>query len=243
MVIICDDLAALSREAAAHFAHSAEEATAARGRFTVALSGGTTPRALYALLAQDSWRARVPWAATHVFWGDERCVPPDHPDSNYRLAYRTLLAHVPIPAGNIHRLRGEIDPTVAASEYEDILRAAFDLRPGQLPRFDLILLGLGEDGHTASLFPGIAAVHERERLVVAQWVEKLNAYRLTLTPPVLNAAAAVLFLVAGGAKAAALRQVLSGDDRPDRYPAQVVRPAAGDVTWLVDRAAAGQLSS
>lgn len=242
MIILCDDPAALSREAAARLVQRANEAVAARSRFTLALSGGSTPRALYLRLAASPWRERIPWKATHVFWGDERCVPPDHPDSNYGMAHTALLAHVPIPAGNVHRLHGEMDPATAAAEYEGVLRAVFGLQPGELPRFDLILLGLGEDGHTASLFPGTAAVHERERLVVAHWVEKLNAYRLTLTPPVLNAAAEVVFLVAGAAKAGVLRQVLKGEYEPDRYPAQIVRPADGTLVWLVDRAAARRLS-
>jgi 6-phosphogluconolactonase len=241
MLIVCEDVDALNREAAARFVRRSEDAVATRGRFTVALSGGSTPRSLYELLACAPWRKRIAWTATHVFWGDERCVPPDHRDSNYRMAYQALLAHVPIPVENVHRMRGEIEPSAAAEACEYDVRAAFDLAPGKPPRFDLILLGLGDDGHTASLFPGTVALIEQGHWVVANWVEKLNAYRLTLTPPVLNAAHEVIFLVAGAGKAGILSQVLHGERRPDRYPAQVVQPTQGILVWLVDRAAAAEL--
>ncbi|HYL79732.1 MAG TPA: 6-phosphogluconolactonase, partial [Candidatus Acidoferrum sp.] len=210
--------------------------------FTVALSGGSTPKALFRLLAGEgdgSFRGRVPWNRAQVFWGDERHVPPDHPDSNYRMTYDTLLSRVPVPPENIHRIRTE-DPDAdkVAESYERTLRSVFRLAEGQLPRFDLVLLGMGPDGHTASLFPGTPALHERKRLVVGQWVEKLQTHRITLTPPVLNNAALVVFLVSGAEKAETLRAVLLGEYQPERFPAQLVRPTGGRLLWLVDRAAA-----
>ncbi len=238
-LVICPDAETLSWEAAGWFVRLAAEAVAGRGRFSVALSGGSTPRGLYALLAGEPYRSQVPWSQVHVFWGDERHVPPDHPDSNYRLARQTLLDRVPIPPGNVHRIPAERpDPQAAAAEYERTLRTFFG--PGW-PRFDLILLGLGADGHTASLFPGTAVLHETERLVAAPYVDGLSAHRLTLTPPVLNHAANVLFLVAGEGKAATLHAVLEGPYRPERFPSQLVRPAEGRLVWIVDRAAAGLL--
>lgn len=240
-VRVTGDLAALAREAAEEFARVAEEAVRARGRFTVALSGGSTPRGLHRRLA-TAYRARIAWRAVHVFWGDERHVPPDHPESNFRMARETLLDAVPVPSANIHRIRAENpDAAGVAAEYEATLREAFGLARGELPRFDLLVMGIGEDGHTASLFPGNDALHERERLVVAPWVEKLGTFRITLTPPVLNHAAHVLFLVSGEEKAEAVRTTIEGDHQPDRCPAQIVRPQSGSLLWLLDRAAASQL--
>ncbi|HEU5393866.1 MAG TPA: 6-phosphogluconolactonase [Candidatus Methylomirabilis sp.] len=233
---IFPDLEALSREAARRFVAAAKKAVRARGRFTVAFSGGSTPADLYCLLATSSHREGLPWDRTHVFWGDERCVPPEDPASNYGAARALLLSQVPIPAANVHRMRGEEEPGRAALEYEAELRAAFGLTAGGVPRFDLLLLGLGEDGHTASLFPGSPALRETDRLVVAPFVEPLSASRLTLTLPVLNAAREILVLVAGGGKATALREALEGDR--DTLPIQQVRPRAGVLTWLVDAASA-----
>ena len=234
------DAAELMQAAAGEIVRAAEQAVAARGRFTWALSGGSTPRDLYRLLASDSWRDRLPWPAIHFFWGDERHVPPDHPESNFRMAREAMLDTVPVPSDNIHRVRAE-EPDVqrAAAEYEATLRSFFD-PTDDWPRFDLILLGLGKDGHTASLFPGGAAVHERERLVVAPWVEAQRTYRITLTPPVLNHARRAVFLVSGEEKAEALHAVIEGEHQPDRYPAQVVE---GNCLWMVDRAAARLLQS
>jgi 6-phosphogluconolactonase len=210
-------------------------------RFSWALSGGSTPRDLYRLLASDPYRDRLPWHAIHFFWSDERHVPPDHPESNYRMAREAMLDAVPLPPGNLHRIAAEEpDAQHVAAQYETDLRAFFNPAPGEWPRFDLVLLGLGKDGHTASLFPGNAALHEHERLVVAPWVEALKAYRITLTPPVLSHARRALFLVSGGEKAEALRAVLEGERDPDRYPAQVVE---GNRLWLVDRAAARLLTT
>lgn len=236
------DDASLARAAAEEFARRAAEAIRARGRFSAALSGGSTPRRLFALLADtaEPFRDRIEWRAVHLFWGDERHVPPDHPESNFRMVRETLLDLVEIPAANVHRMRGEEpDAARAAALYEDELRAFF----GETPRFDLVLLGLGADAHTASLFPGTAVVHERTRWVAAPWIEKLGTFRITLTPAVLDRAAAVIFLVQGEEKAGALRAVLSGNADPDSVPAQGVRPRDGEILWLVDRRAAGGLDT
>ncbi len=214
---------------------------AARGSFALALPGGSTPKALYALLAdaRRPFAARIPWGRTQVFFGDERHVPPDHPDSNFGMVRQALLAHVPVLAGNVHRIRGELpDADAAAAAYERELRAAL----GEPPALDLVLLGLGEDGHTASLFPGSPALEERERWVAAPWVERLGARRITLTLPALEAARQVLFLVTGAAKSAALRRALREPAGAESVPASRVRPRSGRVLWLADRAAAGSLA-
>jgi 6-phosphogluconolactonase len=240
-VRVFDEVAALMRAAADEVALEVERAVSDSGRFAWALAGGSTPRDLYRLLASDPYRARLPWPAIHFFWGDERHVPPDHPDSNFRMAREAMLDSVPVPAENIHRVPAEEpDAARAAAEYESTLRAFFALSPGEWPRFDLVQLGLGKEGHTASLFPGSPAVAERERLVVAPWVEAQETFRITLTPPVLNHARRVLFLVSGDEKAAALHAVLEGAREPELYPAQIVE---GDRLWLVDRAAARLLAN
>src|SRR5919106_3561589 len=196
-IIVCRDLADLNRRAADYFTYLAGEVAARSARFTVALSGGSTPKSVYALLASDGYRERIPWHQVHLFWGDERCMPPDHPESNYRMVRESLLAKIKIPNENVHRMPAEKEPGVAAVEYEAMLKESFHLSTGSLPRFDLILLGIGEDGHTASLFPQSDAVAEVERLVVASRAQQKDLYRLTLTLPVLNHAADVVFLVAG----------------------------------------------
>lgn len=241
---IVEDEAALAQEAATEFARLATDSVNAKSLFTVALSGGSTPKSLYSLLAsREPWRSELPWPRMHVFWNDERHVPPDHPDSNYRMADAALLSKVAIPPENIHRIRGEeSDPAKAADEYERELQNAFRLTADQLPLFDLVLLGLGTDGHTASLFPDTAALYEREHYVVANWVEKLNAWRITLTLPVLNRATNVMFIVSGPEKANILRAVLEAD-RAEQYPAQFIRPTAGRLLWLVDSDAAASLSA
>ncbi|MCI0369885.1 MAG: 6-phosphogluconolactonase [candidate division NC10 bacterium] len=241
-ITVVADPAALAREAAERFAEAAGEALARAGRLTVALAGGTTPKLLYALLATEPHHRHLPWRETHVFWGDERCVPPDHPESNYRMAHEALLRHLPIPSEQIHRMRGEDpDPERAAAEYAERLRTAFP-GPRALPRFDLVLLGMGADGHTASLFPHTQAVREQQRWVMCNRVPKLQADRLTLTAPVINWGSTILFLVAGDDKAAALQEVLEGPADPERLPAQLIRPTAGRLVWLVDRAAASRLA-
>lgn len=236
------DAPALAEGAARRFGELAGGAIGARGRFVVALSGGSTPKALLGLLAGSPYREGIDWGRVHVVWGDERCVPPDDAQSNYRMAREALLDHLPIPAEQIHRMPAEDpDHEAAADAYAATLRALFGLAPGELPRFDLIHLGLGTEGHTASLFPGSPALRERERLVAAPWVEKLGAYRITLTPPVINAAREAQFLVAGAEKAAIVRAIMTAPHNPDELPAQVVAPTDGRLLWLLDAAAAGEL--
>jgi 6-phosphogluconolactonase len=222
---------ALAEAAARAFVESAAEAIAERGRFAVALAGGSTPKATYEVLARDH-AEDVDWPNVHVFFGDERTVPPDHEDSNYRMAREALLDHVPV--GSVHRMRGELPPDEAAASYETNLGQFF----GGEAVLDLVMLGIGGDGHTASLFPGTPALEVTDRLVVANPVPKLDTTRLTLTAPVLSAARAVSFLVAGEGKAEALREILEGDADPHRYPAKLVRPPGGP-TWFVDRDARG----
>jgi 6-phosphogluconolactonase len=224
--------------AAAHdFAARAREAITERGRFAVALAGGSTPRATYDVLARD-YADELDWSKVHVFFGDERPVPPDHKDSNYRTARETLLARIRV--GSVHRMRCELPPEEAAAAYEEVLREFFG--PGERPSFDLILLGLGADGHTASLFPETSALDVADRWVVANPVPKLETTRLTLTIPAINAAKAVTFLVSGSDKAEALKEILERDADPREYPAKLIQPENGDLTWMVDRAAAQRLS-
>jgi len=223
------------RLAAAEVARRARGAIAARGRFVVALSGGSTPRALHALLADPGgpFAAAIDWGRVHVLFGDERCVPPDHPDSNYRMARETLLDRVPIPPGQVHRLRGEDpDPARAADDYQGRLRALFPAGP---PALDLVLLGTGADGHVASLFPGSPALEEASRWVVAPRLARLGTRRLSLTFPVLQAASAVLLLATGRDKAGPAAAVLAG---PGALPVQRIRPASGDLTVVLDAGAA-----
>ena len=216
---------------------------AERNRFTIALSGGSTPKSLFTLLATSA-RSSLPWDRMFFFWGDERHVPPDDPGSNYRMANEAMLSKVPVPAGNVFRIPAENpDAAAAAASYEQTLRKFFALEAGQVPRFDLILLGMGPDGHTASLFPATAALRETSRLVVANWVEKLKTSRITLTLPVLNAAHCVAFLVSGTDKAAALHVVLETDAPGEQYPSKLVQPSDGKLIWFVDRAAASELST
>ncbi len=241
---IFESLQALSHAAADCFVQDGTTAIESRGRFTVALSGGSTPRSLYSLLASDEYRSRLDWSKVHFFWGDERSVPPIHVDSNFRMARETLLSRINAPMSNIHRILAEKTVTSeAAKSYAEELKRFFSLTDGQWPRFDLILLGMGPDGHTASLFPGTPVIHEAQALVAAPWVDKFKTYRITMTPPVINHAAHILFFVAGADKAAALREVLEGDYRPDFYPSQVIRPTEGRLTWMIDQAAAALLSA
>jgi 6-phosphogluconolactonase len=237
-IILCPGGAGLARIAAERFVAHAAEAESRAGRFAVALSGGSTPAALYRLLAAPPFRARVDWPRVHFFWGDERCVPPDHEESNFRMAKEALLSPIEAPERNIHRMRGEQEPALAAAAYADELRLFFG---SGLPRFDLVFLGLGEDGHTASLFPGSPALAERRRLVAAVHVEKLRSHRLTLTLPVLNAAAHAMFLVDGASKKEIVGEIFRASDAPERYPAARIRPADGDLAWLIGADAAGAL--
>jgi len=233
------DPQALAEATARHVVEQAQAAIAARGVFSIALSGGSTPRELHLKLASPPLSDQVEWAHVHVFFGDERFVPPDDPQSNYRMARETLLSRVPIPPENVHRMRGELPPEEAAADYERQLKEFFKDEP---PRLDVILLGMGDNGHTASLFPGLTAVHEQQRGVVAEYVAEVGMWRITLTPLVINLAREVIFLVAGAAKADMLHQVLEGPYAPAERPAQIVRPAPGEVVWLVDAAAAAKLS-
>ncbi len=222
---------------------AANEAVGEQGRFTIALSGGSTPRNLFNLLATNA-RNSLPWDKTFFFWGDERHVPPTDPESNYRMANEAMLSKIPVAAANVFRVPTEDPDAAAAAEaYEQTLRKFFALQAGQFPRVDLILLGMGPDGHTASLFPGTAALQEKSRIAVANWVEKLKTHRITLTLPVLNAAHRVAFLVSGVDKAEALKAVLEGDAPGEQYPSKLVRPSSGKLVWFVDRAAASQLSA
>lgn len=229
----------LALAAAEFFITAAGESIDERGEFRVALAGGGTPRAAYQRLAGADLAPMVSWRNVQLFWGDERCVPPHHPDSNFRMARDSFLDKVPIPQSNVHRIPGELEPQAAARAYAEELRTAFNGR--RRPRFDLVLLGMGADGHTASLFPNSSAVRERRKWVVAYQVRQLDAWRVTLTLPVLNAARQVVFLVAGSAKAERLGEVLRGERDPERLPAQAVRPKQGSVLWLVDREAAAKL--
>jgi 6-phosphogluconolactonase len=238
MIRVYPDLESLSRAAAALIATQADLAVAARGRFSLALSGGATPRRTYELLAAPPLMDQVPWDRVHVFWGDERCVPLDDPRSNARMAKEAWLDRVPIPARQIHPITCARDPAAAARDYEARLRKFFSGAP---PRLDLVLLGLGDNGHTASLFPGTPVLEEQERWAAAVYVAAGDLYRVTLTAPLINQAVLVAFLVAGGAKAEILREVLHGPRDPARLPAQLIRPHPGDLLWLADLEAAAQL--
>lgn len=233
----------VSRAAAEEFVRIAKAACTARDRCTVAMAGGSTPRLLYQLLAAEPFRSQVDWARVEFFWGDERAVPPGHADSNFGMANQALLTKLAMPAAQVHRMEAErADRDVAARAYQAELARVFGVSlEGDPPVLDLVLLGMGADGHTASLFPHTAALKETRRWVVANHVPKLNADRLTMTYPMLNRAANVLFLVAGADKALVLVQVLEGPPDHDRLPSQAIQPAAGSLTWLVDAAAAASL--
>ena len=214
-------------------------AIAERGRFTIALSGGGTPKPIYAQLATADYRDRIAWEKVDIFFGDERCVAPDDTRSNYRMARDTWFDHVPIPAQNIHRILGEEDPELEALRYEK--EVAHFHRTATLPAFDLILLGMGENGHTASLLPGTAALRETARWVVAQYVEEMSTWRVTFTAPLINAARHVAFLAEGAGKAQMLWNVLEGPYQPDVWPSQLIQPASGELHWLIDAAAAAKV--
>lgn len=241
-VRVLEDADAVAQAAAAEFLSSTGEALRNAPAAAVALSGGSTPRKLYGLLASDAFRGRVRWPRIHFFFGDERHVGPEDAESNYRMAAEAMLTRVPVPPENVHRIRAE-EPSAeaAARAYEREIEEHFRLAPGQFPRFDLALLGLGTDGHTASLFPGTKVLSETRRRAVSNWIGKLDTERITLTAPTFNAAAEVVFLVCGEDKAAPLKSVLEGPYEPTQLPAQLIRPAAGRLLWLADRAAAKKL--
>ena len=241
--IVADDSASLAARAARHFVELAEQAVAARGRARIAISGGSTPKATFQLLGDPAqpWRARMPWDLIELFWVDERCVPPDHPDSNYRMTREALLDRAPLRPEQIHRMEGELDPEEGAARYESGLRNTFRLEGAETPVFDLIQLGMRPDGHTASLFPHTAALHELGRISVANHVQNKDAWRITLTWPVVNHARHVFFLIAGADKAAILCDVFLGPRDVERLPSQLIRPAGGILTLILDKAAAALL--
>ncbi|SRR5579871_6626570 len=240
-VIVLDDTQALFVRAAEEIVHVSGESICTHGQFTLCLTGGNTPADVYSLIA-SRFHLSVDWNAVHLFWGDERCVPPEDPASNYAMAHRTMLSRLGLDQSQIHRIRGEDDPEVAAAEYEGELREFFSLGAGEFPRFDLLLLGLGDNVHIASLFPGLPAIHETSRLAVAVEVDAPQRKRITLTPPVLNSAARVMFIVSGRNKAEAVKAALEGPRDVDRYPAQIIGANQGEVMWLLDKPAASLLS-
>jgi 6-phosphogluconolactonase len=237
------DPAALARRAAQYLVEMVSEAAEANGRARVAISGGSTPKAAFQLLADSShpWHNRMPWEDLELFWVDERTVPPDHPDSNYRMTREALLDHVPLNPQQIHRMEGELAPEAAAARYESELRNTFRLEGAECPRFDLLELGMGDDGHTASLFPHTAALHEMGRLVTANQVPQKDTWRLTLTWPVINHARSVFFLIAGADKASVVHEVFMGPRDPERLPSQLIWPSSGILTLFLDKAAAALL--
>lgn len=239
-IIRVADALELARKAADTFQQMAQKYIAQQGRFTVALSGGSTPKAMFNLLANEPYRSAIHWSQIYLFWGDERCVPPDHADSNYRMTNEVLLSHVPIPAQNVFRMRGEIEPALAAREYASQLQQFF--QTNSTPRFDLVFLGMGADGHTASLFPGTTALQAgADVIAVENYVEKFKTYRITLTAATINNAATIVFLVAGADKAAPLKEVLQGAHQPELYPSQLIHPHSGTLIWMVDEIAGKRL--
>jgi 6-phosphogluconolactonase len=240
-VAVFQDTDTLNQEAAQYIVRVAQQAIVTHGRFTFALSGGNTPKKVYGLLATEPYSGQIDWTRTEIFWSDERCVASDDPESNYRMAHEVLLSKVPIPAQQIHRMPADKPDRDAASlaYAEDIQRT---LGTNGVPNFDLIQLGMGPEGHTASLFPHQPSLHEEQRLIMPVIVSKPPPPRLTFTPPLLKAASHILFLVTGADKADAVRAVLEGDDQPDEYPAQIVRTVRGEVIWMLDALAAEKLS-
>jgi len=231
-------LADFPQEAANHILEIGRKALAECGLFRLSLAGGNTPRVVYEAMAKLG--ADFDWRKTQITFGDERCVPPDHADSNYRMANEAMISKVPVPAENVHRMKAEeSDIDAAAADYEALLRRHFNLKEGQWPRFDLLLLGMVDDGHTASLFPGTKALGEKQRIVVSNWVEKFNTNRMTLSAPAINNSRTILFMAAGDSKRGPLKEVLSGERNPNLYPSQLIEATDGKVIWMVDEAAVG----
>jgi len=253
-VRILTNLDAIAKRVAQEFVQAATAAVSEKGSFSVALSGGSTPKALYSLLANETaLRAQLPWDKMYFYFGDERSVGPDDADSNFRMANETMLSKVPIKPEQVFRIKGEYkESEKAAQEYDEALRSSFEIGKGkiavgkigegQFPRFDLVLLGMGNEGHTASLFPGTKALHETKRIAVRNWVGKLYTNRITLTAAAINHAARVIFMVTGADKALALKGVLEGPYEPEQLPAQMIQPSNGQLLWLVDTIAGGMLS-
>jgi 6-phosphogluconolactonase len=240
-IIVLNDAQALYVRAAEEVAHFAGEAICTHGEFALCLSGGATPAATYELLA-TRFHLSVDWKEVRFFWGDERCVPPDDPASNYGMANGTMLSKLALRPDQIHRICGEIPPEDGARAYEEDLQAFFGLGKGEFPRFNLVLLGLGENSHTASLFPGSPAIHETERLAIAVEVNAPERHRVSLTVPVFNHAARVMFIVGGESKAQAVKNILQGPRDPEHFPAQLIAPEDGEVLWLLDKTAARMLT-
>ena len=233
----------MAMASARFFAAKVEQAVATRGVARVAISGGSTPQAAFKLLADPAkpFVATIPWDKLHLYWVDERCVPPDHPESNYGVCRELLLSKVPIPEANVYRMEGELDPELAASRYESVLRNSMKLEGAESPRFDLLGLGMGPDGHTASLFPNTEGLNELGRLVIANHVPQKDTWRISLTWPVINQAAEVVFELEGAGKADILAEVLTGPRDPERLPSQLIRPSNGKLLFLLDQAAAAKL--
>jgi 6-phosphogluconolactonase len=242
---ILNDGAAIAKRAAQEFVESATSAVREKGSFNVALAGGSTPKALYGLLVTDAaLRSQVPWDKMHLFFGDERHVAPDHSDSNFRMATEAMISKSSLKPEQVTRIKGEYPATErAALEYEKALREYFKLKDGEYPRFDLLLVGMGSEGHTLSLFPGTKALHAEGRAVVRNWVGKLYTERITLTAPAASNAARILFMVTGADKALALKAVLEGPYEPEQLPAQLLQPKNGKLLWLVDTAAGSMLAT
>lgn len=242
---VLNDGAAIAKRAAQEFVESAISAVREKGSFNVALAGGSTPKALYGLLVTDAaLRSQVPWDKMHLFFGDERHVAPDHSDSNFRMATEAMISKSPLKPEQVTRIKGEYPATErAALEYEKALREYFKLKDGEYPRFDLLLVGMGSEGHTLSLFPGTKALHAEGRAVVRNWVGKLYTERITLTAPAASNTARILFMVTGADKALALKAVLEGPYEPEQLPAQLLQPKNGKLLWLVDTAAGGMLAT
>ncbi len=242
-IVTLSDPASVAAEAARRWVDIAQQSVEARGSFSVALSGGGTPSLLYRLLADEPWKSQISWDKTFVFWGDERRVPSTHVDSNYRMAREALLEHVELPHENIFRMPSDGLATGDSQSYAKTIRSHFKLNYEEWPHFDLILLGLGTDGHTASIFPGTRAVSDLSNMVLVYPVPKLNTERITFTLPVLNHARNILYLVTGEEKALILAEVIDGERRPSKYPAQAVNPVDGKLVWLVDAAASANLKA
>ncbi len=235
--------AATAQAAAQLFLDAAVKAAAARGVARIAISGGTTPKSMFQLLADpaEPFLKQVPWDRIELYWVDERCVPPDNAESNYRMTKEALLSKVPLAAERVHRMEGELEPEVAAARYESVIRNSFRLEGAETPTFDLVLLGMGDDGHTASLFPHTEALNEMSHIVVPNHVPQKDTWRITLTWPVINQGREVAFLIEGAGKAQVLHDVFLGPYQPETYPSQIIRPASGRLTLLLDAAAAAKL--
>lgn len=241
-VVVTSDTESAYTFAAQTIVDLAQQALHARGKFTVALSGGSTPKKLYGLLASAEWQAKFPWNKTEFFWGDERYVAPTDDSSNFHMTQEAMLSRVKIPPANVHRVRTEeADTNHAAELYEQEIRRVVLAGSDGMPQFDLMLLGLGTNGHTASLFPYQPALHEKTRLVIAEYIEEVKMTRVTLSPPLINAARHIVFVALGSDKATVVREVVTGVFDPERLPAQLVRPTEGQLMWIIDPAAAEKL--